>query len=490
MNLTQTVIQHVQAAFPGLYLCTVEPDDALRELQLMAHHQGWQCLTWDLDQGLQGTGIDPASPPITDPVTVLRMATAAHTNDGVLLVILRNFQRFLGSLDVIQAVEHQLQAGKLTHTHYLILAPVVQLPVELERSFVVLEHPLPTREQLAEVARGVLGPEDPVPDEEQLAPILTAAAGLTRQEAEGALALSLIRHQRFDAATLWELKARTLLQGGLLTLHRGGERFADLGGLDALKAFCRNSLRGSSEQARPKGVLLLSPPGCGKSQFCKALGTELGRPVLILDVGALMGSLVGQTEQRTRQALQTIDAMAPAIVMIDELEKAFAGTGNHQDSGVSARMFGTFLTWLNDHTSDVYVVCTSNDVSQLPPEFARSERFDAMFFIDLPTAGERQAIWQLVLAGHPRRADPCPDDADWTGAEIRACARLSRLLDLPLGEAAQFVVPLARTAAEQVARLRQWARGRCLSASVPGIYQAGTPTETSRRRLSRSSSHN
>jgi hypothetical protein len=144
-------------------------------------------------------------------------------------------------------------------------------------------------------------------------------------------------------------------------------------------------------------VLLLSPPGCGKSQFCKALGREVDRPVLILDVGSLMGSLVGQSEERTRQALRVIDAMAPCVVMIDEVEKAFSGVNGSGDSGVSSRMFGTFLSWLNDHESDVFVVCTANDVSKLPPEFGRSERFDGIFFLDLPGQEERAAIWNIYL---------------------------------------------------------------------------------------------
>ncbi len=138
--------------------------------------------------------------------------------------------------------------------------------------------------------------------------------------------------------------------------------------------------------------MLLSPPGCGKSQFCKALGKETGRPVIKLDVGSLMGSLVGQTEQRTRQALQIIDAMKTAVVYLDELDKAFAGVAGSgaSDSGVSSRMFGTFLSWLNDRESDTFVVCTANDVTKLPPEFARAERFDAVYFLDFPNPAMRK----------------------------------------------------------------------------------------------------
>ena len=137
-----------------------------------------------------------------------------------------------------------------------------------------------------------------------------------------------------------------------------------------MKAFCARALRpGRPPGVRARGVLLLGPPGSGKSAFCRALGNETGRPTLVLDVGSLLGSLVGQSEANVRQALRLVDAMAPCVAMIDEVEKALAGAGSggHTDGGVSARMFGTFLTWLNDHESDAFVVCTANDVSRLPP---------------------------------------------------------------------------------------------------------------------------
>jgi SpoVK/Ycf46/Vps4 family AAA+-type ATPase len=176
--------------------------------------------------------------------------------------------------------------------------------------------------------------------------------------------------------------------------------------------------------------------------------------------------------------------------MIDEVEKAFAGASGSGDSGVSARMFGTFLSWLNDHDSDVFVVCTANDVSKLPPEFARSERFDGIFFLDLPGREEKDAIWDIYLdLFQIDRTQRRPDDANYTGAEIRSCCRLAALLDLPLVQAAQNVVPVAVTAAESVERLRNWASGRCLSADHPGIYQCAA-TSKARRKVSRDPSQN
>ena len=197
-----------------------------------------------------------------------------------------------------------------------------------------------------------------------------------------------------------------------------------------------------------------------------------------------MGSLVGQTEQNIRQALQIADAMAPCILFCDEIEKALSGVASsgQTDSGVSARMFGTLLSWMNDHTSDVYLIATCNDIRKLPPEFSRAERFDAVVFLDLPGRDEKQAIWDMYLDMFEQdRSQRLPDDANWTGAEVRACCRLGALLDIPLMAAAQHVVPVAVTAAESVERLRNWASGRCLDADAPGIY-THSPTGRKRRR--------
>jgi SpoVK/Ycf46/Vps4 family AAA+-type ATPase len=189
--------------------------------------------------------------------------------------------------------------------------------------------------------------------------------------------------------------------------------------------------------------------------------------------------------------LRVIDAMAPCVAMIDEVEKAFSGLNGNGDSGVSSRMFGTFLSWLADHLSDVFVVCTANDVSKLPPEFGRSERFDGIFFLDLPGREQKNQIWEqyIRLFGlNPEQERP--EDTDWTGAEIRSCCRLAGLLDVTLLEARLNVVPIAVTAAESVEQLRTWANGRCLDADRPGIFNWESPRRTSRRSIKHLSSIN
>jgi SpoVK/Ycf46/Vps4 family AAA+-type ATPase len=202
-----------------------------------------------------------------------------------------------------------------------------------------------------------------------------------------------------------------------------------------------------------------------------------------------MGSLVGQTEANVRQALRIVDAMAPAILFLDEVEKALSGglAGGAGDSGVAARLLGTLLTWLNDHASNIFVVATANDISRLPPEFSRAERFDAIFFLDFPDSPQRAKIWQIYCRGYA--LDPAqkrPADEGWTGAEIRACCRLAALLDVPLVAAAQNIVPVGRTSAEAIGRLREWAAGRCLAADQAGLYRPAG--RCARRKLARANS--
>jgi hypothetical protein len=482
MTLGERLSELVRACFSGVWVQSFEHDDAILEIAGLCRQQGWSLATWDIDRGLAIPGQEggaPAAVSTPDPLAAIRAVGTLAAQGGTALLVLRNFHRFLGSAEVVQAMDSAIAAGKQSRTILVVLSPMVQIPTELERQFVVIEHDLPGREQLARIAREIATEPGELPEGAELEGVLDSAAGLTRVEAENAFSLSLIRHGRVTPEVLWELKAQTMKKSGLMSIHRGGESFADLGGLDALKAFCRRSLtaRPSSPLARPRGVLLLGVPGTGKSAFCKALGNEVGRPTLILDIGALMGSLVGMTEERTRQALRIADAMAPCIVFIDEIEKGLSGVqaSGQTDSGVSARMFGTLLSYLNDHESDVYFIGSANDVSKLPPEFTRAERFDAIFFLDLPGARQKDAIWRLYIEKFgldPNQKKPA--DRDFTGAEIRACCRLARLLDVPLTEAAANIVPVAVTAGESVERLRDWAAGRCLSAERPGIYARRT----------------
>ncbi len=498
MTLTQRLSEYIRACFTGIWIESHEHEDALADIARLCRDEQWRLVSWNIDEGLRVSGTETESNYAAgnDPLAAVRCLSELATPDSSTLLVLRNFHRFLGSPEIVQALASQLASGKQHRTFVIVLAPVTHIPTELEKQFVVVEHELPDRTQLEEIARGVATEADELPSDECLDTVLNAASGLTRLEAENAFSLSLVRHGRVTPQAIWELKCQMLKKSGLLSLYRGKEDFSSLGGLQSLKAFCKRSLLpriGRSPHTQARGVLLLGVPGTGKSAFAKALGRETNRPTLTLDIGALMGSLVGQTENNIRQALRIADAMAPCILFADEIEKALSGVGSSSqtDSGVAARLFGTLLSWMNDHTSDVYLVATCNDISKLSPEFSRAERFDGIVFLDLPGREEKDAIWKLYRRQFEIDCQQSmPDDTNWTGAEIRACCRLATLLDVSLYQAAQNVVPVAVTAGESVERLRTWANGRCLSADSSGIYQY-TGSKTSRpRRVTTKPSNN
>jgi SpoVK/Ycf46/Vps4 family AAA+-type ATPase len=241
-------------------------------------------------------------------------------------------------------------------------------------------------------------------------------------------------------------------------------------------------------------VLLLGVPGTGKSAIAKALGNEVGRPTIILDLGKLKGGLVGLTEERTRQAMRILSATRPNIAFADEIEKGLAGVQQSaiSDSGVSAGQFGALLSHMADHAGDSFFIFTANDITKLPAEFTRAGRLNAIFFVDLPGPAEREKIWEIHLARFGLDSDQRrPADREWSGAEIETCCETADLLGIGLMEAAQYIVPVAVTAGESIERLRSWASGRCLAADRPGLYTRGTEvTPKSGRKINRDPSAN
>jgi SpoVK/Ycf46/Vps4 family AAA+-type ATPase len=239
----------------------------------------------------------------------------------------------------------------------------------------------------------------------------------------------------------------------------------------------------------PKGILITGIPGCGKSLTAKCVSTLWGLPLLRLDIGKVFSGLVGSSEQNMRGALKLAEAVSPSILWIDEIEKGFGSSGGG-DSGTSSRVFGTFLTWMQEKSSAVFVIATANKIDALPPEFLRKGRFDEIFFVDLPTAAERRPIWELHLsrrlqsgsraAGAVKVDDPLLDDLvviseGFSGAEIEqgvisACfdafAEQRALLAEDLRRAVTNTVPLSVTQAEQITQIRRWADTRAVAATA------------------------
>jgi SpoVK/Ycf46/Vps4 family AAA+-type ATPase len=233
----------------------------------------------------------------------------------------------------------------------------------------------------------------------------------------------------------------------------------------------------------PKGILMLGVQGCGKSLCAKAVSTQWQLPLLRFDMGRMFNSLVGSSEENVRRAISVAESVAPAILWVDEIDKAFAGSqsSGSSDGGTTARVFGTFLTWLSEKTAPVFVVTTANDISHLPPELMRKGRLDEIFFVDLPSPEERTAIFNIHLARRGRPPETFDTRAlgeaskDFSGAEIEESV-ISAMYDAfyahrqvvteDILASIRHTVPLARTMDEQVSRLRTWAHGRARNASL------------------------
>ncbi|MHC4362351.1 MAG: AAA family ATPase, partial [Planctomycetota bacterium] len=286
--------------------------------------------------------------------------------------------------------------------------------------------------------------------------------------------------------------------------YEAKEDLSSVGGLDALKSWLVKRSVAFTDRARefglpaPKGVLLLGVQGCGKSLMAKTISNTWQLPLLRFDVGRVFGSLVGSSEQNMRRAIKVAESVSPVVFWIDEIDKAFRGSrgsGASTDSGTSARVFGTFLTWLSEKDKPVFVVATANDVSLLPPELLRKGRFDEIFFVDLPAFAERKEILRIHLA--KRKLDPSAFDLDalayasagYSGAEIEE-AVISALFDIFYGkqkmttgrllESLRQTVPLSKTMSEDVDGLRKWAEGRARAATSTA---AGTEPGADKRKL-------
>ena len=240
MNLRQRLSEYVRACFTGIWIESHEHQDAIAEMAQLCHDENWQMATWDIESGLNISGQGESGS--NDPLGAIRSINALASAGGTAVLVLQNFHRFLPSAEVVQALIRQIMSGKQNRTIVVILAPLVQIPVELEKLFVVIEHELPNHEQLEQIARGIATEAGELPEGPDLVAMLNAASGLTRMEAENAFSLSLVRQERIRADTVWELKTQMLKKGGLVSLYRGTDDFASLRGLSALKSFCSRPL--------------------------------------------------------------------------------------------------------------------------------------------------------------------------------------------------------------------------------------------------------
>ena len=503
----------LNARFPFLYISTWEEERVISSIRSVAENGSLvrtprTVFTWSQTDGMSSAE-HRGTEETRAPLRALEFVEA-FTEPGVF--VLKDFHAYFGSqgrppdfalIRKIRDLAPIIKQGAVPKV-VVFVSPLLVLPHELQKDVEIVDFDLPSfmeiRTLLTEMIEanrttGRIVIDLDADAEERVA---KAALGLTLQEAENAFARAMVIDGRLDGGdvdTVLEEKRQTIKKTEILEFVRTDTRMTDVGGVENLKRWLMKRNKSWLDSAQryclpaPKGVLITGVPGCGKSLIAKAISDTWQLPLLRLDVGRIFSGLVGSSEENMRKAIKTAEAIAPSVLWIDEIEKGLSATGSTGDSGTSARVFGTFLTWMQEKSKPVFVVATANNIHALPPELLRKGRFDEIFFIDLPTHSERVNIFRLHIGkrlkdpgviGDFELTDTILDSlADMSegfiGAEIEQVV-ISALFDAfyedrsitfdDFVRAIHTTVPLSVTQAEQIRAIREWANVRAVAATA------------------------
>jgi ATP-dependent 26S proteasome regulatory subunit len=503
MNFQTEIETLIRARYPILYIISNEEIRVQNLVVEIAAKRQKKVFEWTFSNGIVPAGASIQSQKSRNGATKDPLAALDQVIEQVepAIFLFKDFHPFLtkNNFAIIRKLKDIALHLKNSFKTIILVSPVMEIPAELDKEVTVISFPQPSKEDLGAMLDKIIGE---LSDRKQIEidldgdgreRLLQAALGLTLGEAENVFAKIIVQNQRLSADHVNEVfaeKQQIIRKSGLLEYYPASEDFSTVGGLGVLKAWLQKRAIAFTEEARefglppPKGILLLGVQGCGKSLCAKAVSRLWQLPLLRFDMGRMFGSLVGSSEENVRRAIGVAESVAPAVLWVDEIDKAFVGSQSSgaTDGGTTARVFGTFLTWLSEKKAPVFVVTTANDVSQLPPELLRKGRLDEIFYVDLPSPEERVEIFKIHLAKRGR--DPERFDLaalveasnDFSGAEIEE-AIISALYDAfyekrdletehvlaGLGQ----TVPLAKTMAEKISSQRNWAAGRARNASVP-----------------------
>ena len=482
----------IRARYSLLYVISHEEARVEESLRKLCVEREMRLEVWSITEGFRVLAGGTGQRDVKDPLKALEHVNRA---EGRGLFVLRDFHPFLKEPSIVRRLRDLGHELRKTKKSLVLLSPVQKVPPELEKSISAMVYwELPTRPEIEQIARRLVTQAPEATQQEVqsnpafLEKVVEAALGLTEVEAENVFAKSIVMFKRFEVDVILQEKEQIIRKSGILEFLHPDERMTGVGGLDTLKDWLHKRTLAFSREARdfglpePRGILLLGIPGCGKSLTAKSIGALWQTPLLRLDVGRVFGSLVGSSEENIRRAIRTAESVAPCVLWLDELEKGLSGvqSSGQSDAGTSARVFGTFITWLQEKTTPVFVIATANQVKLLPPEVLRKGRFDEIFFVDLPSAEEREEIFRI----HVQKKNRNPEDLDlsalveategFSGSEIEQVV-ISALYDAfylgqdltteGLLESIEETVPLSQTMQEDITEMRNWSRTRARFAS-------------------------
>ena len=498
-----------RARFPYIYMITWEEERAIALIKKLAKSEKLirvprDVYTWTQTNGfvLNGQKIDGTN----SPDKAISFIKECNKNAVFIMCDFHVYFGVKGRQVDYNVVRHlrdiigELKTSKF-RKNVIFLSSELLIPETMQKEITIVDMPLPTLDDIKSKLEKMITQNNQI-DTSELTDegkerLCKAALGLTLQEAENAFALAMVNDGKIDGKDLGIIlseKMQVIKKTGILEFINTDIKISDVGGLENLKNWLHKRNNSWSESAKkyclpaPKGVLITGVPGCGKSLTAKAMSAAWQLPLLKLDFGKIFSGIVGSSEENMRRAIKTAEAVAPSILWVDEIEKSLSGMNSNGDSGTSSRIFGTFLTWMQEKTAPVFVIATANNISNLPAELLRKGRFDEIFFVDLPTHRERKEIFKLHLAKRLKDKEFASkidvNDtlyeklADMTegfvGAEIEQVV-ISALYEAffnkrplefsDLENTIRNIVPLSVTQKEQILSLRQWANIRAVAAT-------------------------
>ena len=513
--------RYVRARYPIIVINSYEENRVMRAVDTVASNRTMDVYEWSFVTGFihriktapsKNTIIEPESS--VDPGQALDQVFRYPVNADAppTLFVMKDLHGVLGDKSrpnpkitrFLRDIACRFEVSK----HSLILiSPDFQIPNDLDKTVAVVDFPLPDPAELSEILKSA---EKDLPDGVPVTlngnrdKVVQAMQGLTKFEAESVLMSGIVATRELGDGVIPYIlkeKAQIIKKAGVLEYFDAKTTMKDVGGLKPLKEYVARKHVAFSSKARdagvdaPKGLLLVGVPGTGKSLSAKAIAGVFQMPLLRMDVGALMGGLVGQSESNTRQALRTAEAIAPAVLWIDEIEKALGSGGGEQDGGTSKRVLGTILTWMQEKTAPVYIVATANDISALQPELI--SRFNNVFFVDLPSKSDRVDILTVHL--QKRKQDPkafdLPKVAEklwgYSGREIETVVNTAletafykerKPSTADLISATDGTRPVMVTMKEKITAIRDWSEtSQALMASDPLESKPVNPESKSRK---------
>lgn len=500
----------LRARFPYVYISTYEEDrvtkyirDIVTDTKQIKYPR--EVLTWT-----QASGLKNGNKEISDTTCPNKLIKFIESYEKDSVFILYDFHVYFGNKQrsadpqIVRSLRDLLPTLKTgsVRKNVIFVSPDLVIPETLQKDIVLFDFPLPTLEEIKDRLEKMISTNKAINTEslteEDKDKLCKGALGLTMQEAENAFALAMVNDGKLskeDLSIILDEKMQVIRKTGMLEYVQSDLGIQDIGGLDNLKKWLLKRNNSWSERAKkycipsPKGVLVTGIPGCGKSLTAKAMSTIWQLPLLRLDIGKIFSGIVGSSEENMRKAIKTVEAVAPAILWVDEVEKGLNGAMGANDSGVSSRIFGTFLTWMQEKTAPVFVIATANNIDKLPPELLRKGRFDEIFFVDLPTLNERKEIFKVHLTKRLKDEEISAEilhdlennieklaqmTEGFIGSEIEQVV-ISALCDAffenralkfsDFERAISNTVPLSQTQKEQILAIREWANIRAVCAS-------------------------